>query len=568
MKKIIGIFVALIILSPTIYAQSSTELFQKYYDEKNYEEAVKYAPAAASENPRNLDMMTKIGTIYRELEKYDSAYVYFKRAYDIKDNDTKVVQNYALSLADIKNFPEAVKIINQGIKRDKNNYQYHLTASEIYIKADSLSQAELSINRAKEIDPNNPQSYIALGNIYFARRVYELARQNYEEAILKDSSNIEAHSKLAESYYWLATRETDKDLSNELFTRALKEWGRVSNLDSMNVRAYFEQGKIWFFSDRYPEAAQSLSRYLKLRPSGSLGRWFFAQSLFKVGECDSAIPNLEIVIREIDSVQIQAKKMLAECYMVKKDFPKASATYNDLLNAGTELTTLDYQRWGQADFSSGDTVNALNRWKKAIDIDREGNCYLMFLVSTLMTNMKDYASSNAMLYQRLATPACNDSLNPKVYYIMGTNYIFSEQPDSAIVYLEKAVASDSTNYFAVVYLGDAYMQVKNSKAANSKYLEVITKGEKDATVNRSAVFQAFAKYCNVLLMEKNFGELNRYARRWVDLMPDNALSNLFAAVSYQGLNDKDNACKYYNRVLKIDPSNKDARSNKEIIGCP
>jgi hypothetical protein len=41
-------------------------------------------------------------------------------------------------------------------------------------------------------------------------------------------------------------------------------------------------------------------------------------------------------------------------------------------------------------------------------------------------------------------------------------------------------------------------------------------------------------------MDKNFTELNRYARRWVDLMPDNSLANLFTAVSYQGLNDKDN----------------------------
>jgi Tfp pilus assembly protein PilF len=142
----------------------------------------------------------------------------------LKDNDPQNAQHYSRALANVKNFPEAVKIINQAIKRDKNNYRLHLTAAEIYIKADSLTQAELSINRAREIDPNNPESYIALGNFYFARRVYELARQNYEEAILKDSNNIEAHAKLAESYYWLASREPDKDLSNELYTRSLREW--------------------------------------------------------------------------------------------------------------------------------------------------------------------------------------------------------------------------------------------------------------------------------------------------------------------------------------------------------
>jgi Tfp pilus assembly protein PilF len=90
------------------------------------------------------------------------------------------------------------------------------------------------------------------------------------------------------------------------------------------------------------------------------------------------------------------------------------------------------------------------------------------------------------------------SLNPKVYYIKGTNYIFSNQPDSAIVYLQKAIETDPKNYFAIVYLGDAYMQIKNQKTAMSKYLEVIEKGEQDSTVSQSAVFQAFAKYCNVV----------------------------------------------------------------------
>ena len=568
MKKIISTLFAIIVLSPMLFAQSSADMFLKYYNEKNFEEAIKHSFAAANENPKNLDLIMKIGTLYRELEQYDSALVYFHKAYNLKDNDPTVIQNYAVALADVKNFPEAVKIINQAIKRDKNNYQYHLTASEIYIKADSLTQAELSINRAREIDPNNPSSYIALGNFYFARRVYELARQNYEEAILKDSNNIEAHSKLAQSYYWLGSREVDKDLSNELYTRALKEWGKVSQIDTMNVRAYFEQGKIWFFSERYPEAASTLSRYLNLRPSGSIGRWYYAQSLFWIGQCDSAIPNLEIVIKEVDSVSIQAKKMLAECLMSSKMFDKAIITYTDLQNSGVELSSVDYRRWGQADFSVHDTLSAINHWMRAIELDRDNNCYLMFVVGTIMSNIQDYSGSIQLLQERLNVPACNDSLNSKVYYIIGSNFIFSEKPDSAIFYLQKAIELDSTNYFAEVYLGDAYMQIKNTKAAVGQYLDVIERGEKDSTVNQSALFQAFAKYCNVLLDQKNYNELNKYGKKWVDIMPDNSFANLFLAVSYQGLGDKDNACKYYTRVIKLDPSNSSARKNKELIGCP
>jgi len=50
------------------------------------------------------------------------------------------------------------------------------------------------------IDPKNPAIFVASGNFYFARRVYELARDNYEKALQLDSTIVEAHLKLATSY--------------------------------------------------------------------------------------------------------------------------------------------------------------------------------------------------------------------------------------------------------------------------------------------------------------------------------------------------------------------------------
>lgn len=567
MFKKINFIVILLLITQVAFSQISKDSFLDLVRQKKFEEAAKYIPEIANNYSNDFQMLTAFGDVYYDLEKYDDANRYYEAAYKIKDDDNIVAQKYATSLAQLKKFNEALKVIKLIIKENPKELFNYITAAEIYIKADSLAEAEIQIERARNLDKNNPAPLVTLGNLYFSKRVYELARQNYEEALSLDPNNVEAHMNLAISYYWLANREMDKELSNELFTRSLKSWNTVSQLDSMNAKAFFEQGKIWYFSEKFPEAAKALSRYVKLRPNGSIGRWYLAESLYKLGECDSAVIHLDIVRNEIDSIKTIATKYLADCYISLKQFNKAKQVYLDLDKASYKYDAVDYRKYGQAAFFSGDTTDAINYWKKAIEMDTEGNCILMYFLGTVLNSVKMYEESSNILKLRLNTNGCSDENDSKVYYIIGQNFIFSNQPDSAIVYLEKSIEIDPNNIFAVVYLGDAYIQMKNPKKGMDFYRTVITKFDSDSTVNKNAVIQAYAKLSNLILENKNYAELNKIAKRWSDLFPDNLYANLYCAVSYQGMNDGDNACKYYGRVLKIDPSNKTAKQNRDVIGC-
>ncbi len=567
MFKKINIIVILLLIYQVALSQISKDSFLELVRQKKFDEAAKQIPEIANNYAKDIQMLTAFGDVYFDLEQYEDATRYYVAAYKIKDDDNKVAQKYATSLAQLKKFPDAIKVIKAIIKENPKELYNYITAAEIYIKADSLAEAEIQIDRARNIDKKNPAPLVTLGNLYFSKRVYELARQNYEEALALDPNNVEAHMNLAISYYWLANREMDKELSNELFTRSLKSWNAVAQLDSMNAKAFFEQGKIWYFSEKYPEAATALSRYVKLRPNSSLGRWYLAESLYKLGECDSAVIHLDIVRNEIDSIKTTATKYLADCYISLKQFDKAKQVYLDLDKASYQYDAVDYRKYGQAAFFSGDTTSAINYWKKAIEMDAEGNCVLMYFLGTVMNSIKMYDESNKILKQRLQTNGCSDENDGKVYYIIGQNFIFSNMPDSAIVYLEKSLQIDPNNIFSVVYLGDAYVQMKNQKKGMEYYKMVTNKYDSDNTINQSAVIQAYAKLSNLILESKNYAELNKITKRWSDLFPDNLFANLYCAVSYQGLNDGENACKYYGKVLKIDPSNKTAKQNRDVIGC-
>ncbi len=568
MKQKLLAILTVFLLAFIANAQSDKDTFLQLIKEKNYDQASKMIDQIAKAYPKDFQVLVAIGDVYYELEKYTEAVKYFAIAYDIDDGNQELNRKYSLALADAKNFKEAFKIIRQTIKDKPKEIQNYLTASEVFIKADSLTEAEVQIDRARAIDPNNPGPYVAMGNFYFTRRVYELARQNYEKAIELDPKNTEAHFKLATSYYWLATRELDRDLANELYSRSLKEWNTLSQLDSMNAKAYFEQGKIWFFSDKFPEAATALARYVKLRPNGSLGRWYLAQSLFKLGDCENAIPHLEQVAQELDSVKLQAEENLADCYISTKAYQKADEIYKKLKESGREFTYIDYRKIGQAKFFTGDTLGAFENFQKSIDLNKENNCPLLYFYGSLLNGKKEYAKSNDILLSWLNNGTCQDSsLTDKVYYIIGVNYLFNSQPDSAISYFDKSLKIKPDNVFADIFMGDAYIQIKNQKAGIEKYLNVIQKYETNNELNKNAVIQAYAKYCNILLDQKNFQALNKYAKKWTELFPDNPFGFLYLAVSYQGLNDKENACKSYSKVLKLDPNNTSARKNMELIEC-
>ena len=73
--------------------------------------------------------------------------------------------------------------------------------------------------------------------------------------------------------------------------------------------------------------------------------------------------------------------------------------------------------------------------------------------------------------------------------------------------------------------------------------------------------------CGAFIEKKDFKSLQKYSKRWVEFDPTSEVGNLYLAVSFQGLGEKDGACKYYNEVLKIKPNNKVAKDNKKLVGC-
>lgn len=555
MKKI-SLFVLLMAFAFSIMkAETSYDKMKSLYNSKDYEEATAFVQQATKDNPKDLDVFILAGDIYFELDKLDSALYFYRKADDIKSKQGHILRKIGKTLSIKGNHQEAIKQLRNLVELEPKNSLNHLELGKAFIKADSIRQAELVITKAREMNKKIPDAYVALGDLYFAQKVYELARSNYEEALALDENLTEARVKLATAYYWLGNKELDEALSQELFKRSLKEWNIVTQKDPKNAKAFFEQGKILWLANRFGDAASSFYQFIKLRPSASLGRWYLAQCLFEVGKCDSAAPQLQIVAQEIDSVKDKARLKLAQCYFEQKRFAESIEIYKQLKDAG-KIENIDLERLAAAVFRTGDTLTAIQYYKELVNKDKS-RCGTMLQLGSLTLFMKKFEES-LYFYQMNYLNCPDTTTRTKSLYYIAYNFSNLTKPDSAMYYIDKCLNLDNSYVGAFILKADIYASMKSNDTATVFFKEAIAKGKADTSKYSRELNQAYIKLCGLLINDKNFKEMNKVAKEWTEFDDKNEYAWLYLAVSYQGTSDIENAKKFYKKVLQINPKNKTA----------
>jgi tetratricopeptide (TPR) repeat protein len=572
MKWIIA-FIAITLIPTAGFAQSNFEKAKKFVAERDFLNAYPYALPAVKDSPKNVEVLLLAGDIYLEMEKPDSAVQFYVKAEDI-DDKTLVLRKLGKGLARAGKYPEAVKIIKKAIKKDDKDAYNLLALADVYLKADSLKQAEMTIIAAKDINKKIPDGFVALGDLYYAQRVYELARMNYEEGLKLDENLTEARIKLATAYYKLANAEPDKELSNELFGRSLKEWNTVTKADPKNATAFYEQGKIFFLADKYGEAAKSFYQYTLLRPEGWMGLWYLAQSSFKIGQFDSAVKQLELVRTKIDTVRDQATLMIAESQFELKRYKESASNYASAKQAATvnpklKFELVDFERWGYAAILSGDTATAIQNFRIVTDGDNK-KCNLMFRFGFLLRERKQYSEAIAMFHKLIAAD-CTDSTSKlnsiKARLFIGMSYFSDNKPDSAIVALHEFIQLDPNNLYGRIMLANSFNALKQSDSAKKALLEAFEVGKQNTNTSKRDMENVLSELCRIYIEAKDYSNLLKISKQWLEINPESVNAYLYMAVAQQGNGDKDSACKSYREVLKRDKDNKAAKQNVKALGC-
>jgi tetratricopeptide (TPR) repeat protein len=561
MMRTVWLFGAVCIFSIAVPANAQIEQAQTLVRQGRLEEALQVLQPLLAKGEEAALVLA--GDIWMELERPDSALVLYQRIPKATAKPA-VAAKLGIALSAVGRTGEAIALLRKVRERHPNNVEVALALAQALIQADSLQQAEYVVLRAREFAGSDPRVYTLLGDLYYRQRVYELARQNYEQALRLDSLQSQARMRLAEVYFRLAQREPDRDLANEYYRRSLLNWDLVTRLDSTNARAFYEKGRLFFFARRYEDAAAALSRYVQLRPAGSLGRWYLAQALVELRRCDSAVVHLNRVAQELDTARPRALLLTARCLFETDRYREAAELYRSLLSdSSIPADAADWERAGVSALLTGDTTSAIDFFRHALEKDPT-RCMLSFRLGVLLYSRQQYAEAIATFRQRLRN--CSDTLDARVYAFIGTAFLAANQPDSAIAALSESLRLDSTNLFTYRLMVAALTALRRYGEAETLAWSALRRAQREN--DRQSADDIVASLCAPLLETKDYARLQRLAREATRVAPSSAKAWLFLGLAYHGLNDAQNACRAYREALRRNPNETTAQQNLKLLNCP
>jgi Tfp pilus assembly protein PilF len=141
--------------------------------------------------------------------------------------------------------------------------------------------------------------------------------------------------------------------------------------------------------------------------------------------------------------------------------------------------------------------------------------------------------------------------------------------DSAITQYELSLQKDPKNGFVTSRLAETFQIKGDEPKARELYGQVIAAGTAEGARKEdiSAAVSSILKLNSLDASTKTWAPIVERSAAGLKLDPQNKWLMLYTAIGYQGLGNKDSACKWYRELLKVDPANESAKKNLAALGC-
>ena len=169
------------------------EIFNIYavilFELNKYDEAIKYWKKATELNPQYHFGYNNLGNVFLKKKNFKEALDYYDKAIKIKPDYHEAHYNKGHVLTEIKDFENAVKIFDKVLEM-KSDYIPALKArNKFYIKENKLSKALNLLEKLIIYEPDNAGLYVQKAEVLLEMTKYEEAIEYYELAYKMDSTN-------------------------------------------------------------------------------------------------------------------------------------------------------------------------------------------------------------------------------------------------------------------------------------------------------------------------------------------------------------------------------------------
>ncbi len=556
----------------------------------------------------------ELGLVELELGKIDEAEARFKAGIK-KGKDLKPYFHSGMALAFLKkeNFSNADTEIRKAIVIDDNVALFHIILGRIYVQQGVNSLAASSFEKAVALDTLSLDIYFDWAEACIEMKDYQCALEKLQVVLQKDSTHAPAWMKAGGIYYKAARSSRDRDEVRELYGKtigAYKQFIELSNAvpDSSNGRAYYEAGMAYLKLRAYQESREYFDMVLSIPVVAKDIYFNYGKSWHGVArilqsegqksetivEYDSALVYFEKHhdwVREMEKEtsdfksgikDVELYRIMGECYKAKKDRFNTISYYKKSLEYKEDQPRL-VMDIAVAYHTTQDFANALLYYKKRIDMGIDERFWSLY-----------YNGALCAMYLAEQGPA---AMEEEEDLGLEDDDVAEEMPvedpfegvdlyDFAIGYLEKIAidhwdfvsAKESnmkTGIKALSALASTYLYQKSDCVNGIKYFEKVLEYEpNNCEALRSIGYAYFGGICT-----ENYGKALNYFNKSLNCLTsigkqkcDDKELLLWIAQTYhfravdKAAKDSDGsksdyakADKWYQEVLKCDPSNQAAK---------
>ena len=498
-------------------------------------------------------------------------------------------QEYAFTLAklaesyivfDKVDTTSALPLVREAVTIDPKNGSIFIITGDIYLLVNNGSLAIKNYNAAQDLDLKSPIANMKIGYIYYKGRNLMAAIPYYEQAIALDKNYAPGYRELGQLYS-LAGRFKE---SKQYFETYLQ-------LTNQNIPAKIRYVNALFYSKNYADVIKNVEDIFAVDQSRTYLNRVAGYSSYEQGNYDDALNFMNQLFEKLPADRILKKdyiyfariilkknqnypKLLAELEKARTELDKLKEK-NEALKGPKEkervseepLTAKVNELQASVDTQAKEISKGFEAYEKAITFaDEDAN--LIQEKANMQYSYKFYNDA-ADSWTRLIAKGKDSEDN---FLKIGKAYYQGKDYDKAETLFDQMIAKYPDNVAAYSWAANnAAAKDPDSKTgiAKDRFIALIAKAASDSVKFASEIFDAlrFLGY-NALQADKN--ELAKsYYNRMLNLDPNNkdfqvkAYSSL--STMYISMGDYGKATECNNKILAIDANNASAKSNIQYI---
>jgi tetratricopeptide (TPR) repeat protein len=399
----------------------------------------------------------ELGNYYFSLGRFEDARKEYLNALSKKEDYIYYV-NIGDSYKNENNWNKAIEYYEKALTITKNEVIYDALGEVYYLNGNYDKAIDYEL-KCMEIAPTDYQYPVNMGNIYTAKRDYQMATDYLRSALLMNESCEKAHTNLA---YVLISKYDEEPNDNSIVKEAIEHYEKVMELSPNMTPPYGHLGDAYTRLNAWDQAIEYYNKAIKLddkddRSHGGLGTCYENKGMW-----DEASKHLQKAV-ELQPTSSYYLSRLADIYRKSKNWDKAIEYYEKSLQKDDNNPTV-LNNLGLAYFFKKDYGKASSYYERAIKLDANDPIFynnLGVLYST--KDWENWEKARINFEQALKL----DPQNALAMSGMGNYYLESLHIlNKALDYFQESLKLDKNDPYVISKISEVFVRLGNwDKAA-------------------------------------------------------------------------------------------------------